>query len=385
MAKKDKSVQVFAGIENYEKFTIAEMANGAIDALIAMREPITLHGGTGIGKTQIGEQIANRLDMTFKYTQPAAFESVDFAGMPQINKEKAMVEFIISEMLKFDPNKKYLWLIDELNRAMADVRQVLLGLFNQPGFIGSHKIPDNVSIIVAVNSAAIQSGVNVGESESAQISRCANIYAFTTLADTITYFRTKYSTENVFTRFLQSDFAKKIIASDFSSEWEKGADEILLVPRILEKAVKVCEGQSVDKVKANLRLVGAFVGGQCKHALAEFLAECETLNPEVFFASNGKELADVLKREKTAENVTLLSTAGNQAAILLPEKDKAAQIRFFKNLMKLRSASWGEVLAAILLKVKGLNNSDIHKLLTESDLADFLIEYSMQAKEKASK
>ena len=268
---------------------------------------------------------------------------------------------------------------------MADVRQVLLGLFNQPGFIGSHKIPDNVSIIVAVNSAAIQSGVNVGESESAQISRCANIYAFTTLADTIAYFRTKYSTENVFTRFLQSDFAKKIIASDFSSEWEKGADEILLVPRILEKAVKVCEGQSVDKVKANLRLVGAFVGGQCKHALAEFLAECETLNPEVFFASNGKELADVLKREKTAENVTLLSTAGNQAAILLPEKDKAAQIRFFKNLMKLRSASWGEVLAAILLKVKGLNNSDIHKLLTESDLADFLIEYSMQAKEKASK
>lgn len=385
MAKKDKSVQVFAGIENYEKFTIAEMANGAIDALIAMREPITLHGGTGIGKTQIGEQIANRLGMTFKYTQPAAFESVDFAGMPQINKEKAMVEFIISEMLKFDPNKKYLWLIDELNRAMADVRQVLLGLFNQPGFIGSHKIPDNVSIIVAVNSAAIQSGVNVGESESAQISRCANIYAFTTLADTIAYFRTKYSTENVFTRFLQSDFAKKIIASDFSSEWEKGADEILLVPRILEKAVKVCEGQSVDKVKANLRLVGAFVGGQCKHALAEFLAECETLNPEVFFASNGKELADVLKREKTAENVTLLSTAGNQAAILLPEKDKAAQIRFFKNLMKLRSASWGEVLAAILLKVKGLNNSDIHKLLTESDLADFLIEYSLQAKEKASK
>lgn len=53
--------------------------------------------------------------------------------------------------------------------------------------------------------------------------------------------------------------------------------------------------------------------------------------------------------------------------------------------MKLRSASWGEVLAAILLKVKGLNNSDSNKLLTESDLADFLIEYSMQAKEKASK
>ena len=43
MAKKDKSVQVFAGIENYEKFTIAEIANGAIDALIAMREPVTLH------------------------------------------------------------------------------------------------------------------------------------------------------------------------------------------------------------------------------------------------------------------------------------------------------------------------------------------------------
>lgn len=382
MAKKSE-VKIFSGIENYEKFSISEMANGAIDTLIAMREPVTLHGGTGIGKTQIGEQIANRLGLTFKYTQPSAFESVDFAGMPHIDKEASVVRFVISEMLKFDPNKKYLWLIDELNRAMADVRQVLLGLFNQPGYIGSHKIPDNVSIIVAVNSAAIQTGVNVAENESAMISRSANIYAYTTLRDTVDYLKTKYSSENFFLKFLQSDFAKKIIASDFSSEWEKSADEILLVPRILEKAVAVSEThKSLTDARNGMRLVGAFIGGQCKHAYAEFLAECETLDAEVFFKKKDKTLTDVLKRDKTSENTTLLSTAAAQAVALLPERTKTEQEAFFENLKRFKDESWGEVLAATLIKIRDLQNTELHKLMTTNGLADFLIDYTLSQKAK---
>jgi MoxR-like ATPase len=382
MAKKEKVVNVFSGIENYEKFSIRELAGGAIDELIKLREPVILHGGTGIGKTQVCEQIARRLGMTFKYTQPAAFESVDFAGMPQIDKEKNIVRFIISEMLAFDPSQSYLWLIDELNRAMPDVRQVLLGLFNQPGFIGSHKLPENVSIIVAVNSASIQSGVNVAEAESAQISRCANIYAYTTLSDTCDYLSEKYS-NNFFVKFLSSDFAKKIISSDFSSEWEKSADEVLLVPRILEKAAKVCHGKSLEQVKQSLRLVGAFVGAQAKLAFAEFLAECESLDAEVFFDAQAIELSKFLQRDKNSENVSLLNTAGANAVSMLTQKKQSEQVTFFRNLMALRSNGWGEVLAAILLRVKELNDTSIHKLLTQSDLADFLIDYQLSAKAKA--
>jgi MoxR-like ATPase len=379
MAKKEKVVNVFSGIENYEKFSIRELAGGAIDELIAMREPVMLHGGTGIGKTQICEQIAHRLGMTFKYTQPAAFESVDFAGMPVTDIEKNVVRFIISEMLKFDASKNYIWLIYELNRAMPDVRQVLLGLFNQPGYIGSHRLPDNVSIVVAVNSASIQTGVNVAEAESAQISRCANIYAYTTLSDTCDYLATKYP-QNFFVKFLQSDFAKKIIAHDFSSEWEKGADEVLLVPRILEKAARVCDGKSIEQVKQSLRLVGSFVGAQAKIAFAEFIAECESLDAEVFFDKSAKELSQFLTREKSAENVTLLNTAGANAVSMLTQKKQSEQVTFFRNLMLFRSNNWGEVLASILLRIKDLNDTNIHKLLTQSDLADFLIDYQLSAK-----
>jgi MoxR-like ATPase len=382
MAKKEKVVNVFSGIENYEKFSIREMASGAIDELIKLREPVIFHGGTGIGKTQVCEQIAHRLGYEYKYTQPAAFESVDFAGMPVVDSEKNVVKFIISEMLKFDTKKNYLWLIDELNRAMPDVRQVLLGLFNQPGFIGSHKLPENVSIIVAVNSSAIQTGVNVAEAESAQISRCANVYAYTTLSDTCDYLATKYP-QNFFVKFLQSDFAKKIISSDFSSEWEKGSDEVLLVPRILEKAVKVCQSKSLEQVKQSLRLVGAFVGAQAKLAFAEYLAECESLDAEVFFDKSAKELSQFLTREKSAENVTLLNTAGANAVSMLTKKNQSEQVTFFRNLIALRAAGWGEVLASILLRVKELNDTNIHKLLTQSDLADFLIDYQLSSKAKA--
>jgi hypothetical protein len=189
--------------------------------------------------------------------------------------------------------------------------------------------------------------------------------------------------QNFFVKFLSSDFAKKVIASDFSSEWEKGSDEVLLVPRILEKAAKICQNKILEQVKQSLRLVGAFIGAQAKLAFAEFLAECETLDAEVFFDKSAKELDAFLKREKSAENVTLLNTAGANAVSMLKEKKQSEQIAFFHNLMLLRSNGWGEVLAAILLRVKELNDTSIHKLLTQSDLADFLIDYQLSAKAKA--
>jgi hypothetical protein len=184
-------------------------------------------------------------------------------------------------------------------------------------------------------------------------------------------------------KFLQSDFAKKIISSDFSSEWEKGSDEVLLVPRILEKAVKVCQSKSLEQVKQSLRLVGAFVGAQAKLAFAEYLAECESLDAEVFFDKSAKELSQFLTREKSAENVTLLNTAGANAVSMLTKKNQSEQVTFFRNLIALRAAGWGEVLASILLRVKELNDTNIHKLLTQSDLADFLIDYQLSSKAKA--
>lgn len=383
---KNKSVAVFEGIENYEKFSIAEVCAGALDRIIDSGEAITLHGGTGIGKTAIGEPIAKRLGRVFKYTQPAAYESVDFAGMPEVDKAEQVVKFVISEMLKFDPKKKYLWLIDELNRAMPDVRQVLLGLFNKPGYIGSHKIPDNVSIMVAVNSASIQSGVNVGENESAQISRTANIYVYTTLKDTIEYFKGKYSANNFFMQFLQSDFAKKIIANDFSTEWSKGADEILLVPRILEKATAVCEAdKTLQAARDNVRLVSAFIGVQAKTAYIEFLAECETLNPAEFFLPKSKVLAEVFKRPKTSENSTLILTAASSAMNELSGKNPDEQMTLFRNIQTLFNAGWGEVVGACLAKCREINDTALRKLLVSKELSDvarFFIDYSIESGEK---
>lgn len=384
MAKTKNEVTMFSGIENFEKFTIAEVCNGALDELIKAGIPIVLHGGTGIGKTVIGHTISDRLGYEFKYTQPAAHEAIDFAGMPTEDKVKQVMKFIISDMLSFDPSKKHIWLIDELNRALPDVRQVLLGLFNEPAYVGSHKLPDNVSIIVCQNSASLQQSVNVSDDDAAQTSRVANAYVYSTLTDTVNYFLTKYNPANFFIKFLQSDFAKKIISADFSTEFEKASGEILLVPRVLEKAVKIVEAHTTaEKARNGSRLVGSLVGQYCKSQYLQFLAECESLDPDEFFKKNSKVLKEVLARPKTAENSTLLLTAAVGAVNSMPQKKPAEWGVFFETVEAMQAAKWGEIVGATIAAYGKLGHHDLNQYVTANGLGKLIISLSMNAKDVA--
>ena len=114
--------------DNRAKMTIKDLLNKAAD-FEQGNIPMSIWGYTGIGKTAIMEQISEMFGRELKIFYPSALEPTDLSGMPEFNKETNLVKFWRTELLDFDPSKKYLLFIDELNRAQIDVQQALLSLW----------------------------------------------------------------------------------------------------------------------------------------------------------------------------------------------------------------------------------------------------------------
>jgi hypothetical protein len=148
-----------------------------------------LLGHTGIGKTQILEQIANEDGKDLIILHAAQIEPSDFVGLYKINADgktdncapswlpykhptKEMIEKGVPRNQGYiNPNGGYLFL-DEINKAHEDVRQALYQLLNTKR-LHTYQLPDNYTIVAAGNPANTAAGYEVNDFDRALINRIA--------------------------------------------------------------------------------------------------------------------------------------------------------------------------------------------------------------------
>jgi hypothetical protein len=106
-----------------------------------------LEGPSGIGKSQIIEQLAAELGIGFRVLMLSLLENVDLQGMPYIDEEKRTVCAVPREM---PAGGQGILLLEELNRAERHVQQAAMEL-SLTGRIRQYALPPGWVVFAAIN------------------------------------------------------------------------------------------------------------------------------------------------------------------------------------------------------------------------------------------
>lgn len=128
-----------------------------------------INGEAGIGKTHMLKQLAedNGWDSVFLYL--AHLEREDIGGIPYPVKNGSMAyEFLCEKSIKkiIDGDRPTLLALDEWNRGENPVMNAAFTLMEDRRF-GSHKLPDHVHIVAAMNPSESNYLVNEAEKDPA--------------------------------------------------------------------------------------------------------------------------------------------------------------------------------------------------------------------------
>jgi len=139
--------------------------SGLVELLVsafAMKEPVTIVGEPGIGKTQIIEQVAKMVGADLIKSHPALDDPTDGKGLPWFtgSAQKQKAEFVpIGQFARVMNSKRpTIWLLDDFLQAPDAVRNTYMQWLHGRECAG-HKLPDHVMIIIATNDRTHRAGV----------------------------------------------------------------------------------------------------------------------------------------------------------------------------------------------------------------------------------
>jgi hypothetical protein len=133
------------------------------------RRPLHLHGGFGLGKSAVVQQLAEEMG-GFWPIFANQFDPVDFRGVPTV--VDMVTKWAPTEIFPFDPTAKGIIFLDELNRAPKAVQDVLFPLILEREF-GDYVVPEGVHIVSAGNNAS--DGCYVGKLDPALNNRFVHV------------------------------------------------------------------------------------------------------------------------------------------------------------------------------------------------------------------
>jgi hypothetical protein len=252
------------------------------------------------------------------------------------------------------------------------VRQSALGLWNNPGYVGTHHLGSNYVIIACNNDDIHQKDVQVEEVQRAALDR-GNHYIFKNdLNNVINYLSgsklenlvsdpflplvkgeklTNISfSDNYFAKFLNSEARRAHLPDDLTV----GDEFIQCTPRNLERAIALCSviQEYGLPIRSNLNIIQGAVGKDVRNDFLAWLSNFQTLDPEQFFeATPTGMLAECLK-VKDSSNVVLLSTACSEAFKRAARSKESSKIdNMMSNLERVAQAGYREVVTSVLTLV----------------------------------
>ncbi len=214
--------------------------------------PSFIWGDPGIGKTEGIVQMFLSMGYTILFLDLSTLEAIDLRGLPAIDQQRKIVEWIPPEML---PNrkrdgKKVLLFCDEMNVAHPSIQAACMPLVRE-GRIGTWTMHDGVYIVGAGNFQSNRASAQ--KMPTALADRFGHITAKADI-DTFTIYANSIGMNPMVVGFVRA-FPEHLHNMDESEQI------VFATPRSWEQAAKVCEAPDEHRFALMAGLVGDNIAG----------------------------------------------------------------------------------------------------------------------------
>ena len=136
--------------------------------VLRVRKPLMLRGRHGVGKSELVYQIASTLDLPVVERRASQMTEGDLVGLPRTDGD--VTSFCAPDWLDDACKRPVLLFLDEVDRAIPEVRQGIFELTDSRKIFGNYLNPDTV-VVAAVNGGEHGSQYQVGEMDPAELDR----------------------------------------------------------------------------------------------------------------------------------------------------------------------------------------------------------------------
>ncbi|MEM9576236.1 MAG: MoxR family ATPase [Pseudomonadota bacterium] len=188
-----------------------------------------LHGRPGVGKSQIVQQLADKIGGRLFDLRLTTIEPQDLRGLPYYDHETRKTIWYRPEDLPDDPTEPAVLFLDELTAASPYLQPTVYGLL-QERRVGQHRLPDNVMIIAAGNT--VEDGAIAYEMGTALSDRLIHVQVVADPRDWLERYAAPKGLAPAVTAFLRS----RPDLLDTTGETLRNGEIIACTPRAWERA-----------------------------------------------------------------------------------------------------------------------------------------------------
>ena len=168
--------------------------------VLAVKKPLMLRGRHGVGKSELVYQVASDMGLPVVERRASQMTEGDLVGLPRTDGD--VTSFCPPDWLDECCNHARILFLDEVDRAIPEVRQGIFELTDSRKIFGNHLHPDTV-VIAAVNGGEHGSQYQVGEMDPAELDRWTVFDVEPTTEDWLTW--AKDNTETVVWDFINQN------------------------------------------------------------------------------------------------------------------------------------------------------------------------------------
>jgi alkaline phosphatase D len=139
-----------------------------VPAVTAARLPVLLRGRHGVGKSQVVYQLAGSLGLPVVERRASQMTEGDLVGLPSVEGNRTT--FNPPDWFKEACEEPVCLFLDEVDRAVLEVRQGIFELTDSRKLNGHHLHPDTV-VFAAINGGEHGENYSVGEMDPAELDR----------------------------------------------------------------------------------------------------------------------------------------------------------------------------------------------------------------------
>ena len=136
--------------------------------VLAVKKPLMLRGRHGVGKSELVYQVASDMGLPVVERRASQMTEGDLVGLPRTDGD--VTSFCPPDWLADACNRAVLLFLDEVDRAIPEVRQGIFELTDSRKIFGNYLHPDTV-VVAAVNGGEHGSQYQVGEMDPAELDR----------------------------------------------------------------------------------------------------------------------------------------------------------------------------------------------------------------------
>lgn len=129
----------------------------SLEFLVDIKRPVFLWGPPGVGKSDIVQQVAEKLGIELRDVRLNLLDSVDLKGFPTITKDKKQMTWLPADFLPTEG--KGILFLDEMNNAPPSVQAAAYQLILNRK-IGDYILPEGWAVVAAGNRETDRSVVN---------------------------------------------------------------------------------------------------------------------------------------------------------------------------------------------------------------------------------